>query len=566
VRHDAAAVSLGGSAYVFGGGNGPSQLDEIVKVAPSGGATVVGRLPQPASDVSAAVIDGKAYVVGGFTGTRWLSTILAWRPGTTPRVVARLPVALRYAAVTAAGGKLLIAGGSTPNGTASRIVLAFDPRRGTLKAIGELPAPLTHAAAATLHGIAYVIGGRGASVGTPTGRVTAIDPATGRLRPAGTLGEPRSDLAAISIPGRILLAGGRSSAGTTSTLAQLVPAPPIRIVTPRASTKNVYAADAANALSPVVRADRPLVYVPNSQSNTVDEIDQRTFKVVRHFAVGALPQHVTPSYDLKTLYVLNDIGNSLTPINPRTGAPGREIPVDDPYNLYFTPDGRFAIVVAERLSRLDFRTPHTFKLRHSLHVPCRGVDHMDFSADGRYLIATCEFSDQLIKVDVQAQKVVGVLTMPGGSIPQDVKLSPDGSVFYVADMGRGGVWKVSGAPLRVLGFIRTGAGTHGLYASRNARFLYATNRAEGSISVISFATRRVVKKWRIPGGGSPDMGNVSADGKVLWLTGRWNGVVYAIDTRSGKLLKEITVGSSPHGLCVWPQPGRYSLGHTGILR
>ena len=566
VRHDAAAVSLGGSAYVFGGGNGPGQLDEIVKVDPTGRASVVGRLPQPASDVSAAVIAGKAYVVGGFTGTRWLNTILAWRPGTAPRVVARLPVALRYAAVTSAGGKLLIAGGSTPNGTASRVVLAFDPARRTLKAIAELPAPTTHAAAATLNGIAYVIGGRGAATGSAVGRVSAIDPASGRLRAAGTLAEPRSDLAAVTVPGGILLAGGRSAAGTTSTLGELVPAPRTRAPAVPVSTKNVYAADSANALSPVVRQDRPLVYVPNSQSNTVDEIDQRTFKVVRHFAVGELPQHVTPSWDLKTLYVLNDLGNSLTPIDPRTGAPGHTIPVDDPYNLYFTPDGRFAIVVAERLSRLDFRTPHTFRLRHSLHVPCRGVDHMDFSADGRYLIATCEFSDQLIKVDVQAQKVVGVLTMPGGSIPQDVKLSPDGSVFYVADMGRGGVWKVSGAPFRVLGFIPTGAGTHGLYASRDARFLYATNRAEGSVSVISFATRRVVKKWRIPGGGSPDMGNVSADGKVLWLTGRWNGVVYAIDTRSGKLLKEITVGSSPHGLCVWPQPGRYSLGHTGILR
>ena len=566
VRHDAAAVSLGGSAYVFGGGNGPSQLDEIVKVGPGGAARVVGRLPQPASDVSAAVIGGQAYVVGGFTGTRWLNTILAWRPGTTPRVVARLPVALRYAAVTAASGKLVIAGGSTPNGTASRVVLRFDPARRTLKAIAELPAPLTHAAAATLHGIAYVIGGRGASVGTAVGRVFAIDPTSGRLRPAGNLAEPRSDLAAVAVPGGILLAGGRGPAGTSATLGELVPAPRVRTVAAPASTTNVYAADSANALSSVVRKDRPLVYVPNSQSNTVDEIDQRTFKVVRHFAVGALPQHVTPSYDLKTLYVLNDLGNSLTAIDPRTGAPGRTIPVDDPYNLYFTPDGRFAIVVAERLARLDFRTPHTFRLRHSLHVPCRGVDHMDFSADGRYLIATCEFSDQLIKVDVQAQKLVGVLTMPGGSIPQDVKLSPDGRVFYVADMGRGGVWKVSGAPFHVLGFIRTGAGTHGLYASRDARFLYATNRAEGSISVISFATRRVVKKWRIPGGGSPDMGNVSADGKVLWLTGRWNGVVYAIDTRSGKLLKEITVGSSPHGLCVWPQPGRYSLGHTGILR
>jgi YVTN family beta-propeller protein len=557
---------LGGSVYVFGGGNGPSQLDEIVKVDPTGRASVMGRLPQPASDVSAAVIAGKAYVVGGFTGTRWLNTILAWSPGTTPRVVGRLPVALRYTAVTAAGGRLVIAGGSTPNGTASRVVLAFDPARRSIKAIAELPAPLTHAAAATLNGIAYVIGGRGASVGSAVAHVSAIDPGSGRLRPAGALAAPRSDLAAVAVPGGILLAGGRSSAGTSSTLGELVPAPRKRHLVTPASTKNVYAADGASELSPVVRNDRPLVYVPNSLSNTVDEIDQRTFKVVRHFAVGSLPQHVTPAYDLKTLYVLNDMGNSLTPIDPRTGAPGRSIPVADPYNLYFTPDGRFAIVVAERLSRLDFRTPHTFRLRHSLHVPCRGVDHMDFSADGRYLIATCEFSDQLIKVDVQSQKVVGVLTMPGGSIPQDVKLSPDGRVFYVADMGRGGVWKVSGAPFRVLGFIRTGAGTHGLYASRDARFLYATNRAEGSVSVISFATRRVVEKWRIPGGGSPDMGNVSADGKVLWLTGRWNGVVYAIDTSNGKLLAKIPVGSSPHGLCVWPQPGRYSLGHTGILR
>jgi DNA-binding beta-propeller fold protein YncE len=475
-------------------------------------------------------------------------------------------VALRYAAVTAAGGKLVIAGGSTPNGTASRVVLEFDPARRTLKAIAQLPSPVTHAAAATLHGIAYVIGGRGATVGSAVGRVTAIDTASGRLRAAGRLTEPRSDLAAVTVPGAILLAGGSGSTGTTARLGELIPAPRTRFTKAPASSTNVYAADSANALSAVVRNDRPLVYVPNSESNTVDEIDPRTFKVVRHFAVGTLPQHVTPSWDLKTLYVLNDLGNSLTPIDPRTGAPGRPIPVDDPYNLYFTPDGRFAIVVAERLARLDFRTPHTFRLRHSLHVPCRGVDHMDFSADGRYLIATCEFSDQLIKVDVQTQKLVGVLTMAGGSIPQDVKLSPDGRIFYVADMGRGGVWKVSGAPFRVLGFIRTGSGTHGLYASRDARFLYTTNRAEGSVSVISFATRRVVKKWRIPGGGSPDMGNVSADGKVLWLTGRWAGVVYAIDTRSGKLLAKIPVGASPHGLCVWPQPGRYSLGHTGILR
>jgi YVTN family beta-propeller protein len=111
-------------------------------------------------------------------------------------------------------------------------------------------------------------------------------------------------------------------------------------------------------LTGAARFALPRVYVPNSDSNTVDVIDPKTFRVIGHFAVGALPQHVTPSWNLRTLYVDNDRGNSLTPIDPRTGRPtGRTLAVPDPYNLYFTPDGRSAIVVAERLQRLDFRNP-----------------------------------------------------------------------------------------------------------------------------------------------------------------------------------------------------------------
>jgi DNA-binding beta-propeller fold protein YncE len=150
-------------------------------------------------------------------------------------------------------------------------------------------------------------------------------------------------------------------------------------------------------------------------------------------------------------------------------------------------------------------------------------------------------------------------------MPQDVKTSPDGSVFYVADMVANGVYLVEPDAFRVIGFVPTGAGAHGLYASRDSKLLYVSNRDEGSISVIDFAARKVVEKWQIPGG-SPDMGGVSADGKVLWLSGRYNKEVYAIDTQNGKLLARIKVGKGPHGLCVYPQPGRYSLGHTGVFR
>ena len=294
-----------------------------------------------------------------------------------------------------------------------------------------------------------------------------------------------------------------------------------------------------------------------------------TYKVIDHFAVGALPQHVTPSWDFKTLYVDNDHGNSLTPIDPRTGKRrGPDIPVTDPYNLYFTTDGRYAIVVAEARQRLDFRDAHTMQLVKSVPVPCRGVDHMDYTADGKLALASCEFSGQMVVVDLEHQSIRTVIDLPnrgGGPMPQDVKISPDGTVFYVADMHANGLWEIDAHTFAIEGFLPTGAGAHGLYPSRDARFLYATNRAAGTISVIDFSTRKVVQTWTIPGG-SPDMGGVSADGKVLWLSGRYDAAVYAISTVDGHVIATIPVGNGPHGLCVWPQPGRYSIGHTGIMR
>jgi YVTN family beta-propeller protein len=365
---------------------------------------------------------------------------------------------------------------------------------------------------------------------------------------------------------------------------------------------NLYSESAAGHLSPAVADALPRVYVPTVQSNEVYAIDPGTLKVVDRFPVGPEPQHIVPSWDLKTLWVNNNgrrgSEGSLTPIDPKTGKPGPAIPVEDPYNLYFTPDGRNAIVVAERLKQLDFRDPQEMALQQSLPTPqCSGVNHADFSIDGKYAIFTCEFSGGgLIKVDMVNKKVVGHLRLQRGGIaenlptpearpsdaafcgsemPQDIRVSPDGKVFYVADMVADGVFLVDGDAFKQIGFIPTGIGAHGLYPSRDGTQLYVTNRGShtpkgrwrgpGSVSVIDFATRAVVANWPIPGGGSPDMGNVSADGKVLWLSGRYDNVVYAIDTTSDAVTI-IPVGVEPHGLTVWPQPGRYSLGHTGNMR
>jgi DNA-binding beta-propeller fold protein YncE len=338
------------------------------------------------------------------------------------------------------------------------------------------------------------------------------------------------------------------------------------VVPPLLDPHNVYAADAKGNLSPVVRGFRRLVYVPNTMSNTVDEIDPSTYRVIREFGVGSVPQHVVPAYDLRTLWVTNDESNSLTPIDPATGLPGHPVPVEDPYNMYFTPDGRYAVVMAERLRRMDFRDAHTMALHHSLSAPqCAGLNHADYTADGRYMLVSCEFGAAMIVVDVPAERLVRFIPLKSGASPQDVKLSPDGQTFYVADLTYGGLWQINASTFQNVGFLPTGAGAHGLYPSRNATLLYVSNRSAGTVSVVSFATKRVVATWTIPGG-SPDMGGVSASGHVLWLSGRYDAAVYAINTRTGNLIARIPVGQGPHGVCVFPQPGRYSLGHTGILR
>jgi YVTN family beta-propeller protein len=364
------------------------------------------------------------------------------------------------------------------------------------------------------------------------------------------------------------------AAAATPAIASVPGMPPV------VDPSNLYSETTSAHLSETVRNALPRVYVPNVVSDDVYVIDPLSLKVVNRFRVGFNPQHVVPSWDLTTLWVANNAegrtDGSLTPIDPTTGKPGKPVAVDDPYNMYFTPDGRSAIVVAEAHKRLDFRDPKTMALQSSLEVPeCGGINHADFSIDGRYAIFTCEFAKGLAKIDFVDRKVVGYLTLSKGGMPQDIRISPDGKVFFVADMMANGVFIIDGATFREIGFIPTGKGTHGLYPSRDGRKLYVTNRGsnrihgpahgKGSVSVVDFATHKVDVTWPIPGGGSPDMGNVSADGRQLWLSGRYDNVVYVFDTTSGAV-RTIPVGKEPHGLTVWPQPGRYSLGHTGNMR
>jgi len=392
---------------------------------------------------------------------------------------------------------------------------------------------------------------------------------------------------------------GHAAEGAASGAIATVPGMP-QVVDPN----NLYSETSGpEHVSAALKDDLVRVYVPNLRGNSVSVIDPAKMKVVDTLKVGQSPQHVVVGYDLRTLWAANNAersnNGSLTPIDPRTGKTGAAIAVDDPYNMYFTPDGKSAIVVAEARHRLDFRDPKTMAIQYQIDAPkCGGINHADFSIDGKTAFFTCEFEGSIARIDLVGRKVTGYLVLPmpatrlkdkfvtnGGpttevctskkGMPQDIRFSPDGKKLYVADMEADGVHVIDVAAFKETAFIATGVAAHGLYPSRDGKKLYIANRGShrihgprrgpGSVAVMDFASEKIVANWAVPGGGSPDMGNVTADGKYLWLSGRYDDVVYRFDTASGAV-QQIAVGQEPHGLTVWPQPGRYSLGHTGNLR
>ncbi|TQN47291.1 YVTN family beta-propeller protein [Humibacillus xanthopallidus] len=358
-------------------------------------------------------------------------------------------------------------------------------------------------------------------------------------------------------------------------------------------TASAYAHTGAGLLTGAALHAKPLVYVPNQVAGTLEVIDPTTHNVVKRVRVPASPEHVVPAWDLRRLWVNSDKGNALTPIDPATGAVGTPVPVRDPYNLYFTPDGRFALVMASRFRAIDVLDAHTLHRVRSLSVPeCAGVNHADFTADLRTFVASCEFNGRLLVVDAGATRVLKVLDLnairtPGAtvptmamamtgprrglargasSMPQDVRLTPDGRWFMVADMLRNGVWFIDAKTLTYDHFVPTGKGAHGIYPARDAKRIFVSNRDAGTITVFDAATDRPETTWHLPGHATPDMGGVTSDGSQLWLSGRYSAAVYVIDTGSGRLIARIHTDAGPHGLLVWPQPGRFSLGHTGNMR
>ncbi len=345
---------------------------------------------------------------------------------------------------------------------------------------------------------------------------------------------------------------------------------------------NLYSEQTAGKVAAVGR-ERPAARLRSAhQANDVYVIDPATLKVIDKFKVGLNPHHIVPSWDMKTLWVANTAEeheerqrDADRPEDRQGRQGGSRSRIRTTCTSRRTASSRSSSPKPTSASTSAIR--RRWRCSIKLDLPdCAGVNHADFSIDGHYAIFTCEFAKSLVKIDFVERKVLGYLKLSRGGMPQDIRISPDGKRFYVADMMADGIFVIDGESFKEIDFIKTGKGTHGLYPSRDGKKLYVANRGsnkihgtrEGPGTVSRSSTSRPARSKRtgwFQGGGSPDMGNVTADGKQLWLSARYDNVVYVFDTTTGEV-KSIPVGKEPHGLTVWPQPGRYSLGHTGNMR
>ena len=374
----------------------------------------------------------------------------------------------------------MIAGGSLENGTASAAVLAFRPgdRRGRPDRAAAGADDARGRGRARRHRLRDRRPRR--RLDTPTARIVAVDPRTRRVRAAGTLASPRSDLAAAALgdadparrrPRHERHRARRSASSAPSVAARHRVARGARRRDDRGATSTRY--DGANMLTGAARLARPLVYVPNSQSDTVDVIDPRTYRIVEHFAVGALPQHVVPAWDLRD--ALRHERHRQQPDADRSadGQAGRADPGRRP--LQHVLHARRPLRDRRRRAAAPARLPRRAHVRaRTTRSPCRASASTTWTSPptGATCSRAASSRGRWSRSTSRASASSRTIDLPDGraGMPQDVKLSPDGKIFYVADMHANGVWEVDGRTATAsLGFLPTGAGAHGLYPSRDAK-------------------------------------------------------------------------------------------------
>ena len=302
------------------------------------------------------------------------------------------------------------------------------------------------------------------------------------------------------------------------------------------------ASAAAHAANPIL--------VLNSLDASISVIDPTTWKEVKRIPTGKEPHHLYLTPDSKSVIVANATGDSLTFVDPKTAEVQRVIQgISDPYHLRFSPDMKWFVTAANRLNHIDIyrwdrQEPKLVKRIATGKTP----SHLWIDSKSTTIYSTMQDSDELVAIDIATQTLKWRIKT--GQMPADLYGSPDDKLVFVALTGSDGVqvFDVSAAAPQLVNTIKTDKGAHAFRATGDGRHLFVSNRVANSISKLDMVSQTVVDRY--PGPSGPDCMDVSPDGRYIYLSSRWAGKMSVIDTRERKVVNQVKVGKSPHGIWV----------------
>ncbi len=280
----------------------------------------------------------------------------------------------------------------------------------------------------------------------------------------------------------------------------------------------------------------------NSDDDSLSVIDTSTYKETSRTHIGRAPHHLIATPDGKSLILAMAGGDELVFIDRATGLIRERIAASDPYQIGFSPDGKWFVANSLRLDRIDIYDAADYRLVHRLPAPTM-PSHIGFSPDSLTVYVTLQGTNNLIAIDLASGRPLW--TVPVGHQPAGVWVRPSGTML-VGIMGSDHIAEIDPRDGSVIRRVRTGRGAHNFLRSPDGTTLYVSNRVAGTISALDADTLAVTGTMPAPGG--PDDMALSPDGQELWVTGRWRAAVNVIDRASGTLKTRIPVGRSPHGI------------------
>jgi DNA-binding beta-propeller fold protein YncE len=288
------------------------------------------------------------------------------------------------------------------------------------------------------------------------------------------------------------------------------------------------------------------VIILNSEEASYSIIDRATRTELTRLPLGREPHHLIVTPDGKEVLLGSTVTNDLVALDTTNGAPRRIVrDIVDPYQLGYSPDGKWFVTTAYRLDHIDIYRADGFKLASRVFMD--GLpSHMAFDVDSKTVFVTLQQSNRVVAFDLATQAIKWVVEL--GKAPAGAVVLPDNKRLLIALTGEDAVVTLDPKDGSVQGRLQTGKGAHNFWPKGDGRHWFLSNRIEGTVSLIDTQDMKVVGSIKVPGG--PDCMDITADGKEMWITQRFLRRVAVIDLAQMKVVASIPVGKSPHGVFI----------------